>query len=251
MYVHIHVCERRHAYVCWDFLLLETALFRCPCDTEAAVQMLSGWHDLIQVTPWAWGQAGPSPTVHAAPAHAAWSHWQPHQCPGRLQPEILPLQGAEQPWPSIPPAGGKGAAALPQQGISCINRLGADLAWRQVSENLTFYLIRPLPRQSWSWQQSCVAGSHSMERSEHSLRSAQCPENATCHPNAVAARVATAGGHHAVAARARAGRGGSWQFRHLAARWHRWLLPHLHWGDGGRKLLAATSLSPQASPEHQ
>lgn len=70
-----------------------------------------------------------------------------------------PLPGAEQLRPSIPPAGGKGAATLPQQGISCINQLCADWAWCQVSEKLAFYLIWPLPRQSLSWQRSCVAGS--------------------------------------------------------------------------------------------
>jgi len=66
-----------------------------------------------------------------------------------------PTPGSRAAALSIPPAGGKGEATLPR----CTDQRCADWACCHLSEKLVFNLIWPLPRQSRSWQWSCVAGS--------------------------------------------------------------------------------------------
>lgn len=88
---------------------------------------------------------------------------------------------------SIPLEGGKGAATLPQQGISCINQLGADWAWYQVSEELTFYLVCLFPRQSLGWLQSCIESS-SLPTPQDTVsvpQGAKLPQNCSVSPKTV------------------------------------------------------------------
>lgn len=160
--MHKDVCRCMHAHVCLETVmyvwrLLCSAVMLCypqshPCGCSP-VEMTSpsSHHECGVRQGCSHCQCSPSP--HSLKSAAA------PPVPGWPWLEFQPLQGAEQLWVSIPLEGGKGAATLPQQGISCIKQLGADWAQYQVSEELTFYLVCLFPRQSLSWLQSCIESS--------------------------------------------------------------------------------------------
>lgn len=160
------------------------------------------WAHSVYSTSVGWGRA--VLTVSAAPAHAAWSQQQPHQCAGdRGWSSSHSRERSSWGWASLWKVGKK------QQGIGCINQLGADWAWYQELEELTFYLVCLFPRQSLT---GCSPALRALccplqGHSEHSPRSKpalklQCVSSNCAHTT-------SAGSSTPPAASARADQGGT------------------------------------------